>query len=88
MNDADLIKKVKEQGFNEKKVRKLLLDLLQSGDITTEQLKNVLDKPSDAFPLGLHFNKNPRFITVSPSFVTSVICEFKRRNGNKKAYCC
>lgn len=88
MNDETLIKKVKSLGDDESSVRTLLIELLKSGDVSIEQVKKVLDKPSKDFPKGLTFNKDPRFITVSPSFVTGVITTFKRMNGNKKAFCC
>lgn len=88
MNDADLVKKIKEIGANEKAVRLFLLESLSNGDISTQQLKEVLDKPSKDFPQGLHFEKDANFICKSPSFITSVITEFKRINGNKKAFCC
>ncbi|MBQ8238934.1 MAG: hypothetical protein IJZ39_12415 [Oscillospiraceae bacterium] len=88
MKDEVLVKKVKAIENDEASVRSLLLELLNSGAVSTEQVIKVLDKPSNDFPKGLTFNKDPNFITESPSFIMRVITKYKRMNGNKKAFCC
>lgn len=87
MNDAELVQKIKEIGANEDAARNFLLNSLKSGEITIGQITDVLDKPSDDFPLGLRFDDST-YIVISPSFITSVITDFKRMNGNKQAFCC
>lgn len=87
MNDSVLIEKVKEIGSDEKAVRDLLLDLLRAGDVTTEQVFRVLDRPSKEFPRGLLFSKDPNLIVIKPSFVSGVVARYKRECGNKQAFC-